>query len=61
VTTKTIPKYLEDEPKKSKHDQVRMEAEAARIQTDTQREKMTADRKKRRIAGKTVTKARKIA
>jgi hypothetical protein len=32
MTTKTIPTYLEDERQKSKDDQVRIEAEAARIQ-----------------------------
>ena len=32
MTTKTIPAYLEDERQKSKDDQLRMEAEAARIQ-----------------------------
>jgi hypothetical protein len=32
MTTKSIPEYLEDERQKSKNDQLRMEAEAARIQ-----------------------------
>ena len=32
MTTKTIPEYLEDERQKSNDDQVRIEAEAARIQ-----------------------------
>jgi hypothetical protein len=32
MTTKTIPEYLEDERQKSKDNQVRIEAEAARIQ-----------------------------
>ena len=32
MTTKSIPEYLEDERQKSKDDQLRMEAEAARIQ-----------------------------
>jgi len=32
MTTKTIPEYLEDERKKGRDAQVRMEAEAARIQ-----------------------------
>jgi hypothetical protein len=32
MTTKTISEYLEDERQKSKDDQVRIEAEAARIQ-----------------------------
>jgi hypothetical protein len=32
MTTKTIPEYLEDERQKNKDDQLRMEAEAARIQ-----------------------------
>jgi hypothetical protein len=32
MTTKTIPAYLEDERQKNKNDQVRIEAEAARIQ-----------------------------
>jgi hypothetical protein len=31
MTTKSIPEYLEDERQKSKDDQLRMEAEAARI------------------------------
>jgi hypothetical protein len=32
MTTKTIPAYLEDERLKRRHDQLRMEEEAARIQ-----------------------------
>src|ERR1022692_3236618 len=32
MTTKSIPEYLEDERQKSKNDQLRTEAEAARIQ-----------------------------
>jgi hypothetical protein len=32
MTTKTIPVYLEDERQKHKDDQLRIEAEAARIQ-----------------------------
>jgi hypothetical protein len=52
MTTSTIPKYLEGERKKSKDDQVRMEAEAARIQTDTQREKNDSRSEKAADRGK---------
>jgi hypothetical protein len=42
MTTKTIPEYLEDERQKSKEDQLRMEVEAARIQSLRQGHHRTA-------------------
>jgi hypothetical protein len=63
MTTKTIPAYLEDERQKDRDAQLRMEAEAARIQPQNHGHHRTAKQPKRELPSvvKAAPKARKTA
>jgi hypothetical protein len=63
MTTKTIPAYLEDERQKDCDAQLRMEAEAARIQPLNHGHHRTAKQPKRELPSvvKAAPKARKTA
>jgi hypothetical protein len=63
MTTKTIPAYLEDERQKDCDAQLRMEAEAARIQPPNHGHHRTAKQPGRELPSvvKAATKARKTA
>jgi hypothetical protein len=63
MTTKTIPAYLEDERKKGRDTQLRVEEEAARIQPRNHGHHRTAKQPKRELPSviKAAPKARTIA